>query len=83
MQLTTKGRFAVTAMMDIALHGSQEPVTLARICERQKISLYCKIKEGATNRSSSNTKTRLVWQGKEYMNRSICWFNKNIVRNTF
>ena len=39
MQLTTKGRFAVTAMMDIALHGRHKPVTLARISERQKISL--------------------------------------------
>jgi len=39
MQLTTKGRFAVTAMMDIALHGRYKPVTLARISERQKISL--------------------------------------------
>lgn len=39
MQLTTKGRFAVTAMMDIALHGRYKPVTLARISKRQKISL--------------------------------------------
>ena len=39
MQLTTKGRFAVTAMMDITLHGRYNPVTLARISERQKISL--------------------------------------------
>jgi Rrf2 family iron-sulfur cluster assembly transcriptional regulator len=43
MQLTTKGHFAVTAMMDIASHGSQEPVTLAHIREPQKISLYYKI----------------------------------------
>jgi Rrf2 family iron-sulfur cluster assembly transcriptional regulator len=43
MQLTTKGRFAVTAMMDIALHGSQEPVTLACIREFQKISLHYQI----------------------------------------
>ncbi len=39
MRLTTKGRFAVTAMLDLALHASQGPVTLAGISERQKISL--------------------------------------------
>ncbi len=43
MRLTTKDRFAVTAMMDIALHGSQEPVTLACIREFQKISLHYQI----------------------------------------
>ena len=54
MRLTTKGRFAVTAMLDLALHEAQElaaqvtpiqqgvgskPVTLAGISERQHISL--------------------------------------------
>ena len=39
MKLSTKGRFAVTAMLDLALHGSEGPVTLAGISERQKISL--------------------------------------------
>jgi Rrf2 family iron-sulfur cluster assembly transcriptional regulator len=39
MRLTTKGRFAVTAMADLALNGAQGPVTLAGISERQKISL--------------------------------------------
>ena len=39
MRLTTKGRFAVTAMLDLALHGSKGPVTLAGISDRQKISL--------------------------------------------
>jgi Rrf2 family iron-sulfur cluster assembly transcriptional regulator len=39
MRLTTKGRFAVTAMLDLALHGAAGPVTLAGISERQKISL--------------------------------------------
>ena len=39
MRLTTKGRFAVTAMIDVALHGVSGPVTLAAISERQKISL--------------------------------------------
>ena len=39
MRLTTKGRFAVTAMMDLALRDSSGPVTLAEISSRQKISL--------------------------------------------
>ena len=39
MRLTTKGRFAVTAMIDLALHGDRGPVTLAGISERQRISL--------------------------------------------
>src|SRR3569832_1920556 len=39
MRLTTKGRFAVTAMLDLALRGGKNPVTLAGISERQDISL--------------------------------------------
>lgn len=39
MRLTTKGRFAVTAMIDVALHGGHGPVTLAAVSGRQKISL--------------------------------------------
>ncbi len=39
MRLTTKGRFAVTAMLDLALRSGNGPVTLAGISDRQKISL--------------------------------------------
>ncbi len=39
MRLTTKGRFAVTAMVDLATHSGNGPVTLASISDRQKISL--------------------------------------------
>lgn len=39
MRLTTKGRFAVTAMIDLALRQHSGPVTLATISERQNISL--------------------------------------------
>ena len=39
MKLTTKGRYAVTAMLDLALHGQQGPVSLAEISGRQEISL--------------------------------------------
>ena len=39
MRLTTKGRFAVTAMIDLAMRGEAGPVALASVSERQKISL--------------------------------------------
>jgi Rrf2 family iron-sulfur cluster assembly transcriptional regulator len=39
MKLTTKGRYAVTAMLDLALHFDQGAVTLAEIAKRQGISL--------------------------------------------
>ena len=39
MRLTTKGRFAVTAMLDLAMNGGKGPVTLAGISQRQSISL--------------------------------------------
>jgi Rrf2 family iron-sulfur cluster assembly transcriptional regulator len=39
MRLTTKGRYAVTAVLDLALHQDEGPVSLAAISERQQISL--------------------------------------------
>ncbi len=39
MKLTTKGRYAVTAMMDLALHAKLDRIALVDIAERQKISL--------------------------------------------
>jgi len=39
MKLTTKGRYAVTAMLDLALHAKTGPVSLADISERQGISI--------------------------------------------
>lgn len=39
MKLTTKGRYAVTAMLDLALHYEREPINLADISGRQAISL--------------------------------------------
>ena len=39
MKLTTKGRYAVTAMLDLAIYGDERPVALADIARRQDISL--------------------------------------------
>ncbi len=39
MRLTTKGRYAVTAMLDLSFHHDEGPITLADIAERQGISL--------------------------------------------
>jgi Rrf2 family iron-sulfur cluster assembly transcriptional regulator len=39
MRLTTKGRYAVTAMLDLALNAKEKPITLADISQRQGISL--------------------------------------------
>jgi len=39
MRLTTKGRYAVTAMLDLAIHYKDGPITLADISKRQEISL--------------------------------------------
>ena len=39
MRLTTKGRYAVTAMLDLAIHSDRGPVSLSEISKRQEISL--------------------------------------------
>jgi Rrf2 family iron-sulfur cluster assembly transcriptional regulator len=39
MKLTTRGRYAVTAMLDLAIHGLERPVSLSDISSRQEISL--------------------------------------------
>jgi Rrf2 family transcriptional regulator, iron-sulfur cluster assembly transcription factor len=39
VRLSTKGRYAVMAMVDLAKHGKGEPISLAEIAERQEISL--------------------------------------------
>ncbi|NBC22641.1 MAG: Rrf2 family transcriptional regulator [Gammaproteobacteria bacterium] len=57
MRLTTKGRYAVTAMLDIALHHERGPVSVAEVAERQGISgayleqLFSKLKRGGLLRS--------------------------------
>ena len=39
MKLTTRGRHAVTALLEIAMYGGQIPISLASISERQNLSL--------------------------------------------
>jgi Rrf2 family transcriptional regulator, iron-sulfur cluster assembly transcription factor len=57
MRLTTKGRYAVTAMLDIALHHARGPVSVADVAERQAISgayleqLFGKLKRAGLLRS--------------------------------
>jgi Rrf2 family iron-sulfur cluster assembly transcriptional regulator len=52
MRLTTRGRYAVTAMVDLALHVEKKPVSLAEIAERQGLSqsyleqLFSKLRKG-------------------------------------
>lgn len=57
MKLSTKGRYAVMAMVDLAQYGSTAPITLADIAERQEISLsyleqlFAKLRRGGLVRS--------------------------------
>ena len=52
MRLTTKGRYAVTALLDLALHAKSGPVSLSDISKRQEISLsyleqlFSKLRQG-------------------------------------
>ena len=52
MRLSTKGRYAVMAMVDLAKHSGGDPVSLAEIAERQEISLsyleqlFAKLRKG-------------------------------------
>jgi Rrf2 family iron-sulfur cluster assembly transcriptional regulator len=58
MRLTTKGRYAVTAMLDLALHACHGPVSLSDISQRQEISLsyleqlFAKLRQGKLVKSS-------------------------------
>lgn len=59
MRLTTKGRFAVTAMLDLALNQYEGPVALAHISQRQQISLsYLEQLFGKLRRSQLVTSVR-------------------------
>jgi len=57
LRLSTKGRYAVMAMVDLAMHSTGKPVALAAIAERQEISLsyleqlFARLKRNALVRS--------------------------------
>ena len=57
MRLTTKGRYAVMAMADLARNGGDKPLSLAEIAERQEISLsyleqlFARLRKGGLVRS--------------------------------
>ena len=57
MRLSTRGRYAVMAMVDLAQHGDGGPVSLAEIAERQEISLsyleqlFAKLRRGGLIKS--------------------------------
>jgi Rrf2 family transcriptional regulator, iron-sulfur cluster assembly transcription factor len=57
MKLSTKGRYAVMAMVDLAKHGTGEPISLAEIADRQEISLsyleqlFAKLRAGSLVKS--------------------------------
>lgn len=58
MKLTTRGRYAVTAMLDVAMHAEPAPVTLADVAERQHLSLsyleqlFARLRQAGLVRSS-------------------------------
>jgi Rrf2 family iron-sulfur cluster assembly transcriptional regulator len=59
MRLTTKGRFAVTAVLDLATHQGEGPVSLGEISARQRISLsYLEQLFGRLRRSGLVNSTR-------------------------
>lgn len=57
MKLSTKGRYAVMAMVDLAMHSDNKPISLADIADRQEISLsyleqlFAKLRRGGLVRS--------------------------------
>jgi len=57
MKLSTKGRYAVMALVDLASHGDDQPISLADIAERQEISLsyleqlFAKLRRGGLVKS--------------------------------
>ena len=82
MKLTTKGRFAVTAMVDIAMRAreSDAPVPIAQVAERQKISLayleqiFCRLRRGykLSEPASQITIDRIVLAVDENMDTTQC-----------
>ena len=59
MRLSTKGRYAVMAMVDLAQHSAGDPISLAEIAERQEISLSYLEQLFAMLRKGDRKSTRL------------------------
>ena len=65
MRLSTKGRYAVMAMVDLAKHGQGSPIALAEIAERQEISLsyleqlFAKLRAGRLGQERARAGRRL------------------------
>ena len=73
MRLTTKGRFAVTAMIDLALRDGAGPVTLSDISQRQRISLsYLEQLFGKLRRQGLVNSTRGPGGGEQALHRFGC-----------
>lgn len=71
MRLTTKGRYAVTAVLDLAIHQHKGPVSLAAISERQDISLsYLEQLFSKLRRNGVVKSTRGPGGGYKLMNRA-------------
>lgn len=80
MRLTTKGRYAVTAMLDLALHRNQGPVSLADISQRQTISLsYLEQLFAKLRRASLVNSVRGPGGGYELQRRADATFIADII----
>ncbi len=80
MRLTTKGRYAVTAMLDLALHENQGPISLADISQRQAISLsYLEQLFAKLRKSSLVSSVRGPGGGYELQRKSATIFIAQII----
>jgi len=68
MKLTTKGRYAVTAMLDLALHYQQGAVTLSEIAKRQ--ASHCRILSTFRAPAPERPRRQRAWPGRWLHTRS-------------
>jgi Rrf2 family iron-sulfur cluster assembly transcriptional regulator len=75
MRLSTKGRYAVTAMIDLALHNDMGPVALTDIADTQKISvsyleqLFARLRKNGLRRLSPSPPCRRDHGGGDHHGR--------------
>ena len=88
MRLTTKGRFAVTAMIDLTRHQETGPVSLAGISERQDISvayleqLFSKLRRKNLVKSIRGPVADIVFAVDEPLDVTRCGGNGNCARGS-